>query len=308
MQIKSIGFSIKNDNNNIDTRDIMNHLINCSDSKITRTDYIRKILLSDDNNFYTGLVLTFRNQKKNFKSKFNDKDFKVEVEDLKGDEKLVSFNFFCLKKQNLKGIYLYYHGSCSINALFSQFQTRTNEYIRAKQEGEIKNLGDSPKKSKIKEINKKYSDRPKFSIILNKNNLEKMLASFKEIKSADFRFDSIVFSNPEMIATEESSRNIDVTFNIDTSERKKTGLIAQKLNNLVRNIPEIVKGRVVAVDYSNNEKVVDFFNCPTFLESYDFDLLADKVNGLTNQNYKNNEIIAIIKNQIISGDNKHEFN
>lgn len=309
MNIKSIGFSIDNLNKNIKTSDIISHLIKCSSNEIKRTDYVRKILISNDKDFYTGLVLTFKNQKRNCKSTVKDGNFVVKVEDLKGDEKLVHFNFFCLKKDTLKGLYLYYHGSCSLNMLFSHLQTSSNEYIRNLQEKEIKALGDKPDNKKIKIINKKYSERLNFSVILNKSNLEKILADFKEIKSATFRFSNIAFSQAEMIATEAYTKNTDITFNIDPTERKKTSPIARRVNGVLKGMGNsITKGKVVATDYNNNEKVIDFFKCPTFFDNYDFDEMANKVDGLSNENFTTNGIVAIIKEQILKGKNKNEFN
>ncbi|CFQ72452.1 hypothetical protein [Yersinia similis] len=150
MQVKSIGFSIENENPHITSEQILNHLISHSDNEIRRLDYVRKILISDDDEFYTGLVLTFKNQKKNCKSTVKNGQFVVKVEDLKGDEKLVNFNFFCLKKETMKGLYLYYHGSCTLNTLFSQLQTNSNEYIRKLESDEIKSLGEKPSKKDIK--------------------------------------------------------------------------------------------------------------------------------------------------------------
>lgn len=42
----------------------MNAFINASNREHSRTDYTRKILISDVNDFYYGLVVTFRNQKR----------------------------------------------------------------------------------------------------------------------------------------------------------------------------------------------------------------------------------------------------
>lgn len=64
MRIKSIGFTIKNNNKNINTSDVMSDFIKNSSRIHNRTDYSRQILISDDKSFYSGLVVTFRNQKK----------------------------------------------------------------------------------------------------------------------------------------------------------------------------------------------------------------------------------------------------
>ncbi|EOT2783498.1 hypothetical protein ACNDV7_005351, partial [Escherichia coli] len=140
MKVRSIGFTINNNNKNINTVDVMNAFINASNREHSRTDYTRKILISDVNDFYYGLVVTFRNQKKNCKSQFVDGKFQLKIEDLQGSDKLANFNFFLIKKSNLSGLYMYHHGSCSLNTLFSHLETISNEFIRNQNKEEIKNL------------------------------------------------------------------------------------------------------------------------------------------------------------------------
>ncbi|MVX93725.1 hypothetical protein GQF58_29180, partial [Escherichia coli] len=106
MKVRSIGITINNNNKNINTVDVMNAFINASNREHNRTDYTRKILISDVNDFYYGLVVTFRNQKKNCKSQFVDGKFQLKIEDLQGSDKLANFNFFLIKKSNLSGLYM----------------------------------------------------------------------------------------------------------------------------------------------------------------------------------------------------------
>ncbi|EFI3499868.1 hypothetical protein HH397_004848, partial [Escherichia coli] len=52
---------------------------------------------------------------------------------------------------------------------------------------------------------------------------------------------------------------------------------------------------------------IDFMNCPVFFETYDFDIIADKVNGLTNDNYTTNPVFDMIKEEMLNGTNKNAF-
>nr|VUD31993.1 Uncharacterised protein [Raoultella sp. NCTC 9187] len=96
--------------------------------------------MSEVNDFYYGLVVTFKNQKKNCMSQFIDGEFQLKVEELQGDEKLATFNLFVLNKANLRGLYMSHHGSCSLNTLFSHFQTVSNEFIRKQNADEVAKL------------------------------------------------------------------------------------------------------------------------------------------------------------------------
>lgn len=308
MKVKSIGFAITNNNKNIDTGDVFEYLIRSSNEVFSMVDYSRQVLICDDEDFYIGLVLTFRNQKKNCKSSIKDGKFVVKVDDLQGDEKLVNFNFMCIKKKSLKGLYMSYHGSCPISNLFSHLQTKSNQYIRSIADSEIKLLGDKPKQKDIKKVNEKYNERIDFSIIADKKSIETIISNFRKVKSATFRFSSLDFKQGSMTAVSPYTKNTDIIFNIAPPEREKTSPIARKLNEVYKSLDNIIKARVIATDHFNNDRVIDFFNCPAFFDEYDFDTLAEMVDGLTNENFKSNPIVAIIKEQIIDGKNKNEFN
>lgn len=307
MRIKSIGFTIKNNNKNINTSDVMNAFINSSSRTHSRTDYSRQILISDDNTFYSGLVVTFRNQKKNCLAQFSRGKFKLTIKDLTQGDKLVSFNFFCIKKSNLKGLYMYHHGSCSLSGVFTHLQTISNEFIRSKCTDEINLLGKSPNKKLVKKINEKYKDRFEFGLITSKKDISSILRSFKEIKQATFKFDHIDFKSGPMTAIDSFTNTTEVKFNIESASRVKTSPLSQQLADIYKNVGQIVKARVRAVDHSGIEKVVDFMNCPTFLETYEFDDIAKETDGITNTNYLQSKVFAIIKDEILNGKNKNVF-
>lgn len=307
MKVRSIGFTINNNNKNINTVDVMNAFINASNREHSRTDYTRKILISDVNDFYYGLVVTFRNQKKNCKSQFVDGKFQLKIEDLQGSDKLANFNFFLIKKSNLSGLYMYHHGSCSLNTLFSHLETISNEFIRNQNKEEIKKLGDKPKQKEVTAINKKYKERLTFSLMTNKNNIQSVLCQFKEIKSTNFKFNYIDFKGGPMTALEQFVNTTTIDMNFNSSDRTKVQQLSQNLSNIYNSMSGVAKAQVIAVNHAGIEKTIDFMNCPVFFETYDFDIIADKVNGLTNDNYTTNPVFDMIKEEMLNGTNKNAF-
>lgn len=308
MKVKNIGFSITNDNKSISTAAVMQSLIDASARIHHRTDYSRQILISQDDLFYTGVVVTFRNQKKNCKSNLIDGKFTLKVEDLTGGEKLASFNFFCITKKTMKGLFMYHHGSCSLNGLFTHLQTVSNEFIRGECDKELKNLGDKASKKDKADVNSKYNERLSFGVIVNKNDISDILREFKEIKNATFKFDHLDFKGGPMTALESFSNSTEVNFNIDPVDRHKVVALSQSLSNAYKNLVGISKAKVTAVDHSNIEKIIDFMSCPAFFETYEFDFIAEMVDGLTNDNYAKNKIFDIIKDEIVNGTNRNVFN
>lgn len=307
MKIKSQGFAMKNLNSNVQVREIVDYFIQQSMHELKRKDYNRQILLKEDGNYYTGLVLTFKNHKKNCLSEIKNGVFKVKVEDLKTDDKLVSFNFFCINKTSFKGLYLYYRGSCSLNSLFSQWQSYSNYLFRKKCREEIKSLGKNPEQAKLDEVNSKYEQRVEFSILIDHNDLLSILNGFNEIKSAAFKFDSVEFKESEMMGVEQFTRNTEVIFNISDNNKNKVQQVAGELKQVFDNIAGITKGIVRAVDHHKNERIIDLLNSPSFFSEYDFDELAAHVDGLNNENYSSNPIIDIIKDEMSNGVKRNEF-
>ena len=308
MQVKSLGFSITNDNENISSIDVLNEFIKASSRKYVRTDYTRRILMSEVNDFYYGLVVTFKNQKKNCMSQFIDGEFQLKVEELQGDEKLATFNLFVLNKANLRGLYMSHHGSCSLNTLFSHFQTVSNEFIRKQNADEVAKLGDKPKQKNVTEINKKYKKRLSFSIMTTKEDIKSILSQFKEIKKTSFKFDYIDFNGGPMTPLEAFANSTTIDMNINQDDRNKIAALSQTMSDTFNAMKGgISKARVTAVDHAGIEKVIDFMDCPTFFESYDLDIIAEKVNGLTNENYTSNSVFDIIKGEMLKGTNKNAF-
>ncbi len=308
MQVKSLGFSITNENEHINSADVMNAFIEASSREYVRVDYTRRILMSDMNDYYYGLVVTFKNQKKNCRSQFIDGKFRIKVEDLQGDEKLANFNLFVLNKDNLRGLYMSHHGSCSINTLFSHLQTISNEFIRKQNANEIAGLGDKPKQKEITAVNKKYKKRFSFSIMTTKEDIKTILGQFREIKKTSFKFDYIDFKGGPMTALEPFANSTTIDMSVNPEDKTKVQALSETLDKIYHAMQGgISKARVTAVDHAGLEKIIDFMDCPTFFESYDFDEIAEKINGLTNDNYTSNPVFDIIKNEILNGTNKNAF-
>ncbi len=307
MRIKGNGFSISSTNPHINLLEIIRNFMTSNTQIIHRTDYSRRILISEEQDYFTGLVLTFKNQRKNCLSKIEDGKFAIKVEDLQGEDKLVNFNFFCINKSSLKGLYLYYRGSCSLNNLFSRLQSQSNRFIRRTISAEKKALGRNASEDQKGAIDTKYNQRVDYNILVDRNDIVTTLSAFSSIKCAGFRFDTIDFTSPELRGVEQFTRNTEVTFNIDESDRTNVRPIADHISQLFRNVQHITKGRIEAIDHAGNERIVDLINSPSYFIEYEFDDMAEHVNGLTDDNFATNPIIDIIKTEMETGAKHHEF-
>ena len=202
---------------------------------------------------------------------------------------------------------MYHRGSCSLNNLFSSWQSFSSQLIRKKMTEELKKLPQPRDEIKVKAIQDKYEGRLSFSVIIDKAGLQTLLQSFNEIKSASFRFDSIDFKDSDMIGVEQFTRNTEVTFNISDNDKSKVQQIGDNLGKVFNNIAGISRGVIHAIDHGKNERVIDLINSPCFFGEYDFDTIASNVNGLNNANYVGNAIIGMIKEEMENGSQRKRF-
>lgn len=141
----------------------------------------------------------------------------------------------------------------------------------------------------------------------NKNNIQSVLCQFKEIKSTSFKFNYIDFKGGPMTALEQFVNTTTIDMNFNSSDRTKVQQLSQNLSNIYNSMSGVAKAQVIAVNHAGIEKTIDFMNCPVFFETYDFDIITDKVNGLTNDNYTTNPVFDMIKEEMLNGTNKNAF-
>lgn len=107
-----------------------------------------------------------------------------------------------------------------------------------------------------------------------------------------------------MTALEQFVNTTTIDMNFNSSDRTKVQQLSQNLSNIYNSMSGVAKAQVIAVNHAGIEKTIDFMNCPVFFETYDFDIIADKVNGLTNDNYTTNPVFDMIKEEMLNGTNK----
>ncbi|MCS6029561.1 hypothetical protein LNO20_17340 [Klebsiella quasipneumoniae subsp. quasipneumoniae] len=111
-----------------------------------------------------------------------------------------------------------------------------------------------------------------------------------------------------MTALEPFANSTTIDMSVNPEDKTKVQALSETLDKIYHAMQGgISKARVTAVDHAGLEKIIDFMDCPTFFESYDFDEIAEKINGLTNDNYTSNPVFDIIKNEMLNGTNKNAF-
>jgi hypothetical protein len=307
MKVRRIGVSLKNNNKTIRFLDFINYMISFNGERMGFESGERFFLFHEDDLFFSGVVLSFKDQRRDCRARFQDGQFTIHTADILNDEKLIDFNFFAIKKDTLKGLYEYYHNSCSIYVLFTFLRNKFNTLKADEISKYISDniaLGREKAESRGKKI---YSGRLSTSILLDDRDIPTVLSEYAKVKKIEMSFDAQQFAVGHAIALQRSSREVKVSFNITDSEQSNIQRITQGVVELAGKVG-FKKGSVSTVDGDDVERTISILNCPKRLGECDFETLAHRIDGLTVGNFHENEILVELKREINEGEYRVLFN
>jgi len=307
MQVRRIGVSLTNNNKTIRFSDFINYMISLNGERLGYESGERFFLFHEDEVFFSGVVLTFKDQRRDCRARFQNGQFTIHTADILNDEKLIDFNFFAVRKDTLKGLYEYYHNSCSVYVLFGLLRNKFNVLKSDKISEYIADniaLGRDKAEAKGK---KHYSGRLTTKVLIDERDIPTVLAEYAKVKKIEMLFDAQLFTIGHAVALQRSSRDVKVSFNITDSEQTSIDRLTQGVVELAGNVG-FKKGSVSTVDSDDIERTISILNCPKYLGKCDFEDLAHRINGLTVDNFHENEILTELKREINEGEYRVLFN
>lgn len=301
MKVKRIGLKITNNNKTLDFNGFMAYLMSAEVKKYGYESGERFFLFSEDKNFYSGVILTFKDQRKDCRARFQDGKFTIHTKDVLSEDKLIDFNFFAFKKKSLRGLFEYYHNSCSIYVLFRFMR---NHFENLKEEKKTQYIHDNRSigaELAEKKATKMYSGRLVTQILLDERDIPSVLSEYAKVKKIEMSYYADHFSVGHAIALQKSSKEVKVTFNITDSEQSKIGALTAGVVELA-GATGFKKGNVRTVDNDDVERTISILNSPKQLGECEFDSLAHKIDGLTVDNFADNSILVELKKEILEGE------
>jgi hypothetical protein len=234
-----------------------------------------------DDLFYKGLVVTVKNQKRFCKFSGQNTIPKISVENLKGDDKLLDFNFFVVDKATGLGIYQHYHQSCAVNVFGQNLKGYYRKIRNAKIESDLA-VAESLKGSKLEEkekklIRQKYTERLIFAPLHKKEDIEDLLASCNSINSFEYEYSHLT---KEVRDATPLSRFVErkvekIVFTRESSVVEK----AKGIGTFIKNFnPK--RGRVFVEDSEGQVLPLKIFEMPDCFGVVNYDSLVLKLDGL----------------------------
>ncbi|MBL9085460.1 MAG: hypothetical protein JNK76_26885 [Planctomycetales bacterium] len=240
---------------------------------VVHGDYERLLYVGALSDFYVGLFVTQKDQRKQCEvEKSADQKFRITVRDLKANSHLADFNFFVLNKtekredgkSKYRGLFQYYHNSCSLTQ-FGVFCA--NRYGEQSYQAEAAAVRGGMAKSTAA---KKFSGSLTCVPLVRPEALSDLLKELEHIKTFEFSYATFV-KNGSYFAHEDDVKSVknEVRFSREGVVRSIAAGIGRMIEGL-----GIAKGKVVGVDESGLERTVKLLNTP---DSYGGKLTYEEV-------------------------------
>jgi hypothetical protein len=296
MLVTSFGISVKAGNAHISVDELFMHMelqngVEDASKELARRFYIDT---TSDPKFILGLVVTVKDQRKFLELVANSTNFQIRVNNLRGANKLMEFNFFVINKSNGLGVYQYYHGSCSPQTFGSYLITRYRALSNDSRDSAIANLHKQKKHTIKAERSIKSTHRfgLDFSLLVRPEGIKDILSSYKEIKSFSYEFlsleSAVSFGSPLNGLAKKVTEK--VTFDPKVEKKK----IAQGIDSMMSSI-KANTARVHVVDDEDQPLSIKLLKIPDNFGEQEFDLLAEALDNLDVKVFKDHDLLTKLR-------------
>lgn len=310
MKVRLYGFEIEATGHSVSVDSLLSQFENNSGVPDTSKSIERRIYVNGKSNsdYYVGLVVTVKDQKKFCKLENDHGHIKITVENLRGNNKLMEFNFFAINKSNGIGIYQHYYQSCGVNVFGSYLNKAHNEIRDSLIDEEIfahksSNNGNISNKA-LKAIKRKHGGILRFSPLVRKDSLSKILEEYKAIKAFEFEYSTLV---PDI------KQGMPLSKFVKKKREKVTFSSIWSLSELTQGIVDTIKqikpksGRVHVVNSFDEDTTLKIFDIPDNFGEEEYDDVAQKLHNLDVFDFASHIIIDELIETCQSDEYNHIF-
>jgi len=284
MKVRFIGFSLEA-KSIISIDELASYLVGIKNEQYLLGEHHRMVFINQyhDNEYFLGVLVTIKDQRRFCELTNEDGSFKIKVSDLEESNNIMDFNFFVINKETGFGLYQHYHQSCSINQFGYLMSKRYQSLVKSRIESEmnkIKNISESQKRS----IRKRHSGEMAWQVLVRKDKLDDILIELKRIKSFEFDF----------LYLEAKEKEYEQLSPFVNKERRRFNFVQNSpVNILTSSITEFIKnyglmkGRIIGEDEHGIERIIHILDNPDNYGEYDYDDVASKLNSLILDEFEN---------------------
>lgn len=252
-----------------------------------------RVVLVDTNvdpHYHLGLVITVKDQRKFCELREANKSFTVQVHKVNAAARLMDFNFFVVNKKTGAGLYQHYHQSCSpmqcLKLITKQFRLIREELADQQVDHA---LDDHARKRALRRARSTYRDcKIAVAMMVRKENLATILATFRKIKSFDF---DIAFNEADAATFNPVAKHVrkqrrHFTFIQGSSVLELAAAIGKTVSDHA-----IGAGYAQGVDDEGMDRVVRVMNNLDNYAEYDYDDVAPLIDGLDVERFVESKIL-----------------
>lgn len=274
MNIKFQGFELEHKGNGIQWDEYISRLENQCNKEIKMGPYNRVLSLTSVNHdeYILGLFVSIKDQKRYTALKRSGREFNLQARNLLDGERMADFNFFIINKNNYRGLYQYYHQSCSLRQ-FLNFLEREYFELRSEKFQELKKDESITDDKYDKKVSSLKSSILNTSLLVSPHTFRELVQELESIK--EMKFD---------IAMEEDKRDFFKPLSGVTVKKTERylftpGMLAQIKSAIFEatRSPKIENVRVRGEE-DGLEKILTLSQNIEDFGQYDYDTLTDHLN------------------------------
>jgi hypothetical protein len=287
MKIKLLGidFSL---GQGIDLAEMFSYIESKGEAGAEFGGYGRFVYIAKRDDYYVGLLITTKDHKKYLEFKKDKASAKLETKEVSQGAKFADFNFFAINKKG-KGIFQYYHHSCSLN-MFGIICRSFYEKLKAEKiTAAYKNCANEKEE---KAVRKQYAGTLKWDVVVRPEAFDKLISDLKSINAVTLNISTLAYENTLFTPLSRVARRMTQRYTFGSNA---------PLTSLVAGIKQVVSGanvdgaKVEGIDQENLEQVIKLVNTPDFFGEFDFDSVAENMTITPSDFVHSNFLTEILK-------------
>lgn len=221
--------------------------------------------------YHVGLIITTKDHSKFLEFSRDKMNAKLEARDLEDGKQLADFNFFAINQKTGKGIYQYYHQSCSIHgfgALCKLYYDNLKKQRIESAKEKVRAGGKELLPKDERKISKDYSGTLQYSVIVRAETFRSMVKELKRINSVTLTVSTLTYNDTVFTPIALVAKNMTQKFTFE-----KKSLIGNVVPTVlgVTGLDGVKRAKVEGVGEDGLDQVIKLYDTPDMFGEHDFD-------------------------------------
>jgi hypothetical protein len=273
MDIKLLGFELEV-GKGISLVDLFDYIATTKGSPIVFYKYGRFLYVEDLGQHYAGLLITTKDQKKFIEFEQHAGTAKLEPRDVTQGSQIADFNYFLVNKKTGRGLYQYYHNSCSIDTFASVCKRHYDNLKESQIKAAISALA-QPTPSKQRQCRSMFAGTLTWNVLVRPEAFRDMVSDLKSIKSLTVTVTTLAFKQTIFSPIANHAKRMTQTFRFPANTAPVPALLGE-IDALV-GLHEVDAARIEGQDKDGRHHVLKVDNTPDSFGVYDYDTIASKM-------------------------------